>query len=65
MITQWKNNDMNASWEKLADALANVPNYGCATGTRLRRAVGLPGKGWTVYCSTIVHHYQRVSRLSM
>ena len=42
MITHWKRNDLDASWERLADALGMMVIYGPATARSFRQAIGLP-----------------------
>ena len=43
-ISQWLRTDLEASWEKLAGAVANVEQYGEATANRVREKAGI-GKG--------------------
>ena len=40
-ISHWLNNDTEASWEKLADAVAEVKGYGKANADIVRREAGI------------------------
>ena len=40
-ISQWLRTDLEASWEKLADAVAKVQGYGKATADMVRRKAGI------------------------
>ena len=40
-ISQWLRNDPEASWEKLAEAVAEVEQYGEATADKVRKKAGI------------------------
>ena len=40
-ISQWLNNDLAASWEKLAKAVSKVEGYGEATAHTVRQKAGI------------------------
>ena len=40
-ISQWLRTDTDASWEKLAEAVAKVENYGKATAAVVQEKAGL------------------------
>ena len=40
-ISQWLNNDLEPSWEKLADAVSKVVGYGEATAHIVRQKAGI------------------------
>ena len=44
-ISQWLNNDSEASWEKLAGAVAKVGEYGEATANIVRQKAGIVHPG--------------------
>ena len=44
-IVQWLNNDLEASWEKLAGAVIKVAGYGEATANRVRKEAGIRKEG--------------------
>lgn len=53
MISQWLRSDLKASWERVADALNRIPDYGPATAARFRRAAGLAGEKWSMCFSFV------------
>ena len=44
-ISQWLNNDLDKSWEKLAEAVAKVKGYGQATADCVQRKAGIVHTG--------------------
>jgi len=40
-ISQWLNNDLEASWEKLAETVVKVEGYGEATAHIVRQKAGI------------------------
>ena len=44
-ISQWLRTDLEASWEKLAGAVANVEQYGEVTAKRVREKAGIGKEG--------------------
>ena len=40
-IAQWLRTDTEASWEKLAEAVAEVQQHGLATANRVREMAGI------------------------
>ena len=44
-ISQWLNNDLEASWEKLAGAVIKVAGYGESNANRVREEAGIRKEG--------------------